>query len=303
MKKRIIIIEIIITLSVIMVSCSGNTNTSFVVLETDTSQSESIEKQTDAETSASEPENPVEGWAVLAAKDDYSDVGMTDLLVDYIDTKRMRDALLGLGWDSEQIHVLNGFDRDSLQKELDWLEVAADENDVVLFYITGHGKYLSDIIAWSDFFPMEWSQITSLRRLLIVDSCMAGEFTDAVKRDPLPHISIAAVDKDELGWKGLEEEGLPIVGGVFTYYFAEAISSTWADTIHSDGLISIREAAKFAEEKQREYMHEVVFAVPQFVEDFHTIGYEPEKDPTYPDVIVDDTIIEELFLDLNMYSE
>jgi hypothetical protein len=205
-------------------------------------------------------------------------------------------------WKNEQIHELKGFDSNSLKTELDWLENVADENDVVLFYVTAHGKYLSDNIAWSDLVPTEWRQIGSLRRLLIVDACTAGEFTDSVNHDPKPHISIASVDKDELGWKGLEEEGLPIVGGVFTYYFAEAISSTNADS-NGDGLISVREAAKYAEEEQNKYMHEVVFLVPQFVEDFHVIGYEPEKDPTYPDVIVDDTIIEQLFLKLDAYAK
>ena len=48
----------------------------------------------------------VEGWAVLAEKDDYKDVEMSDLLVDYIDITRMRQALEDLGWDPDQIHDL-----------------------------------------------------------------------------------------------------------------------------------------------------------------------------------------------------
>lgn len=301
-KIRTIISFAIISYCMIMSSCRGSVPTAIATGEANSSSTELIEIQKPTLTSTPEPINPVEGYAVLAEKDDYSDVGMTDLPVDYIDNARVREALLGLGWKSEQIHELEGFDRNSLQTELDWLEDVADENDVVLFYVSAHGTYLSDNIAWAEFVPIEWSQIISLRRLLIVDACTAGEFTDAIKRDPKPHISIAAVDKDELGWKGLEEEGLPIVGGVFTYYFTEALSSTAADS-NNDGLISVREAAKYSEEKQRTYMHEVVFAVPQFVEDFHAIGYEPDKDPTYPDVIVDDTIIEQLFLKLDTYMK
>lgn len=233
--------------------------------------------------------NPVEYYAVLAAKDDYSDVGMSDLLVDYIDLKRVRDALLALGWDLEQIHFLKGFDQADLQVELDWLEKNTDQNDLVFFYVTAHGTYLRNNINWAGFFPVQWAQIPSQNRVLLVDSCTAAEFTNQINGDPNPHLSIAAVDSDEYGWKGLEEEGLPIVGGIFTFYFVEALADPNADD-NGDGVISVQEAAMAAESKQREYMHEVVFAVPEFVEMYHDIGVEPEKDETFPDVIVDDLI-------------
>ena len=236
-----------------------------------------------------DPDNPVEVWAVLAAKDDYSDVGMTDLLVEYIDLKRMRDALVSLGWDLEQIHSLKGFDQSALQAELEWLQENADENDLVFFYVTAHGKYLRDNILWNSFVPEEWAKIPSSNRVLVVDSCSAAEFINSIKGDPNPHLSIAAVDDDEYGWKGLEEEGLPIIGGIFTFYFAEALVDTLADA-NGDGLVSVQEAALAAEDQQREYMHEVVFAVPEFVESYHGIGVEPEKDQTFPDVIVDDVM-------------
>lgn len=240
----------------------------------------------------------MEYFAVLAAKDDYSDVGMTDLLVDYIDLKRMSDALVDQGWDLDQIHLLEGFDQADLQVELDWLEENADQNDLVFFYITAHGTYLRQNIDWAGFFPEQWVQVPSNFRVLVVDSCSAAEFTNQIKNDPKPHLSIAAVDFDEYGWKGLEEEGLPIVGGIFTFYFAEALSDSSADS-NEDGLISIQEAVLAAEEKQREYMHEVVFAVPEFVEMYHSIGVEPEKDETFPDVIVDDAMGIELDLSAN----
>ncbi len=37
-------------------------------------------------------DSPVEVYAVLAEKDDYSDVEMSNLLVDYIDIKRMQSG-------------------------------------------------------------------------------------------------------------------------------------------------------------------------------------------------------------------
>ena len=285
MKLKIQSLIIITILNTLLFSaCDTKGNPAQVVLEND-----SVTSPTDGSAPINSPDNPVEVWAVLAAKDDYSNVGMTDMLVEYIDLKRVRDALISLGWDMDQMHFLKGFDQMDLQAELDWLQENADENDLVFFYVTAHGTYLRNNILWNSIFPPEWAKIPSSNRVLVVDSCSAAEFTNSINDDPNPHLSIAAVDADEYGWKGLEEEGLPIVGGIFTFYFTEALVDPLADA-NGDGLVSVQEAAVVAEKKQREYMHEVVFAVPEFVEMYHGIGVEPEKDETFPDVIVDDTI-------------
>jgi hypothetical protein len=110
-------------------------------------------------------------------------------------------------------------------------------------------------------------------------------------------LAIAAVDEDEYGWKGLEEENLPIVGGIFTYYFVEALTDPAADA-NENGRISVQEAALAAEKQQRSYMHQEVFAVPEFVEMYHNIGVQPEKDPSFPDVIIGDSLGEELYLEV-----
>lgn len=244
--------------------------------------------------------NPVEGWAILAEKDDYRDLNMTDMLVDYIDITRMRQALEKSGWNPDYIHDLREFDQEILQVELDWLEENADENDIVILYVTAHGDYLLDVLRWRSFFTDEWEHISSQRRLLVVDSCQATNLTYAVISDPSPHLSIAAVDGDEYAWKGLEEKGLAIVGGVFTYYFSSALNDPNAD-INGDGRVSVQEAALMAEEQQRNYFHEVVLVVPKFVDMFHALAVAPERDPDYPHVIVDDTIGEPLFLTLDAY--
>ena len=150
-------------------------------------------------------DNAVDGWAVLAEKDDYSGLNMDDIHVDYIDIIRMRQALENSGWNPEHIHELREFNRETLQAELDWLEENADENDIVILYVTAHGDYLSDVLKWRAFFADEWKQILSQRRLLVVDTCQAANITNAVASDPSPHLSIAAVDGNEYGWKGLEE--------------------------------------------------------------------------------------------------
>ena len=238
------------------------------------------------------------GWAVLAQKDNYSDVNMTDLPVDYIGITQMREILINAGWNPKHIHELKEFDGETLRDDLDWLAENAAEEDVVLVYVAAHGRYLSDVLEWNNFFADAWEKIPSRRRVLVIDACQAANFTGVVANDPAPYLSIAAVDGDEYGWSGLEEEGLPIIGGVFTHYFNIAFSDKSADS-DGDGCVSVQEAALFAEQQQRTYMHEVVFAVPEFLEMYHGIGSFPDEDPTFPDVILDDTIGMPLCLDIN----
>ena len=239
----------------------------------------------------------MEGWAVLAEKDEYSDVDMTDLPVDHIEIKVLRQVLEDAGWDPGQIHDLEEFNREALEGELDWLEENAQEDDFVLVFVGAHGRYLRNVLAWGTFFDDEWAEIPSRRRVLVMDTCQAADFTRAVSGDPAPYLTVAAVDADEYGWCGLEEEGLPIIGGVFTHYFAAAFSDDSADA-DGDGCVSVQEAALLAEEQQRRYMHDVVFAVPEFLEMYHSGGSSPEEDPTFPDVIIDDAIGQPLCLTL-----
>ena len=255
----------------------------------------------EATSTPTEEVDLVEGWAVLAEKDDYTDVGMTNMLVDYISNKILNETLINAGWEADHIHELQGFDRASLEAELDWLEMAADENDIVFFYVASHANHLLDIVMWEDFFKEEWAQISSQRRILMLDTCTARKFTDTVIEDPGSQLTIAAVDEDEFSWRGIEEEGLPIIGGVFTYYFTQAFSNLDADA-DSNGLVSVQEASDYAEKYQREYMHEVVWAVPEFIEPYHQMGLHPENDPSTPDVILRDTIYEPLYFDLAYYQ-
>jgi hypothetical protein len=240
------------------------------------------------------------GWAVLAEKDDYDDVDMTNLPVNHIGITQMRQALVDSGWDPDQIRDLREFDRHSLEEGLDWLAEHADQDDIVIVYVAAHGQYLRDTLNWGGFLPPEWAQIPSHRRLLVIDSCQAANYTSAVSADTAPYLTIASVAGDEYGWSGLEEEGLPIIGGVFTHYFAAAFGNPGADA-DGDGLVSAQEAAMMAEDQQRAYMHDVVFAVPEFLEMYHGAGAFPDQDPAFPHVVVDDALGEPLFLTLDAY--
>jgi len=242
----------------------------------------------------------VRGWAVLAEKDDYQDVQMTDLPIDYVNVTLLRQQLLAAGWPESHIRELREFDADGIRQGLGWLAANADEDDVAFFYVFAHGRYLRQVVEWGEFFAADWTEVRSERRVLVVDACQAELLTDAVKDDPRPHLSIAAVNKDEFGWAGLEEEGLPIIGAVFTHYFAAALgdASRTADA-DGNGRVSLQEAARQADAQQRAYMHDVILKVPEFVEMYHKIGYYPERDPGFPHVVVDDAIGAPTYLELD----
>ncbi len=227
----------------------------------------------------------VKSWAVLAEKDFYDDVGKTTLDVDYVNLARWQQLLSRLGWQPEHVRELREFDRQDLGAAFEWLAENADADDVVLLYVNAHGSYLREDVGWSQFFAADWAALPGAQRVLVVDACSAGEFTSVTGGDPRPHLSIAAVNASEYGWAGLEREGLPIIGGVFTYYFTAALYEPDAD---GNGLLSVQEAALLAEEQQRAYFHQVVLAVPEFAKMYHEIGVFPEKDPDYPHVVIDD---------------
>ena len=254
-----------------------------------------VATETASDGSNQDGDEVVKGWAVLAEKDNYDDVEMTNLPVDYIGGAQVHQLLLDSGWQEAQIHEAREFDRESLMVELDWLAENTDQDDLVFVYMAAHGSYLRNVLRWSDFFGEEWEEIPSHWQILLIDSCQAAEFTAAVASDPEPYLSVAAVASGEYGWSGLEEEGLPIIGGVFTHYFTLAFQEAEADT-DGDGRISAQEAALRAEIQQRTYMHEVVFAVPEFLEGYHAIGAYSDQESAFPHVVVKDTVGAPVFL-------
>ena len=242
------------------------------------------------------------GWAVLAAKEDYSDTGGSDLTTGFLNMHQLKALLAYYGWEDDHILEI----RDTLgvaevRSALDWLEQVAGEDDLVLFFVQAHSSYLRDGLEWHSFFPDEWAEIASDRRVLIVEACQAGEFTATTAGDTNGQLTIASSAADELGWVGLWDEGKPIIGGVFSHYFLSAFTDPTADA-DGNGQISIQEAAIAAQEPQRRYMHEVIFTVPEFLEGYHANGFYPEADPDFPHVVISDQLGEPVYLDLQDFS-
>jgi hypothetical protein len=241
----------------------------------------------------------VEGWAVLLEMNEFPE-GWTDMPVDFINSERMQTVLLSLGWQRDHIYVAHdNLTISVVQEAVEWLVNNADCDDIALLYIFAHGSWMRNILLWNDWFPVEWERLTSTK-VLMVDTCGAEEFIEPIRNDSSPHISLAHCSAHEAGWAGLEEEGLPIIGSVWNYYFCNALLNASADFDHN-GLVSIGEAFNFSTPLVQEYMNETVFAVPEFLQMYHDIGIYPEDYDAYPHPVMDDEYLGQLHLDLTYY--
>lgn len=208
--------------------------------------------------------NPVEGWAVLMETNDYPE-GYDDLPVDFVDIERMQTMLQSHGWSLNHILVKkDGITSETIKEGVAFLKSNADHNDIVVFYIASHGGYLRHDLKWNTTFPPLWEEIKTPKRLLIVDSCFAASFLPESDRSL---ISIASVSEKESGWAGVPEEGLPIEGFVFTYYFCESMS----------GQVSVEEGFSTCVPQVQKYMKEVVY--PEFKDVYPAEHYYNMYDP------------------------
>ena len=229
----------------------------------------------------------VDGWAVLLEMNEFPEGG-SDLPVDFINSQRMQTTLFSLGWQTDHVYIIHDNLTISVVKEaVEWLINNTDHDDMALLYIFTHGMWMRNVLQWNDWFPEEWQKLNSSRKILMVDTCLAGEFIEHVRDDPSPHISLACCSADEVSWAGIEEEGLPIIGSVWNYYFTNALCNSSADS-DSSGFVSVEEAFNFSTPLVQRYMNETVFKVPEFLESYHDIGIYPEHYDAYPHPVMDD---------------
>ena len=213
--------------------------------------------------------DPVEGWAVLMEINDFPE-GYSDLPVNFVDIQRMQDMLVQYGWQEKNMMVkMDEITPETVREGLNFLKKNADSNDIALFYIGSHGGYIRFVLRWNEIFPPLWDEIPTDKKLLLVDSCFAASFLPECEN----YIGIASVSPDESGWAGLPEEGLPLIGFVFTYYFCESMK----------GDISVEEGFENTVPQVRKYMKEVVY--PQFKDVYTPEQYLNLYDPN--PVIID----------------
>lgn len=220
-------------------------------------------------------------WAVLAERTGYRGTGMEDLSPAGLNAGRMRSALVSRGVSPDRILLLPEFRPGELRDAILWLRERADPDDTAFLYVFAHGSYLDRDADWDALFPRTWGRVGAGRRVLVVDACRAGRLVRAAAGEGGPHLHVGAVRATEASWVGVPEEGLPIVGGVFTFYFARALSEPG---------VSVQAAAQAADREQRAYFRERVLTVPEFVRMLEAAGADPSADPEYPHLVVIDAV-------------
>jgi hypothetical protein len=222
-----------------------------------------------------------DGWAAIMEINEYPE-GWTDIPTNYIDTQRWVDTLTTLGWQESHMLIVNeAFDLAQVVEAIQFLIDNTDENDITFLYIAAHGMWLNNTIAQNDTFVDTWEEIPSQNKLLFIDSCTAGRFTELAADDPNPEIAISAVGANEYSWAGIEEEGLPILGSVWNYFFTNAILNSSADA-DSNGDVSVEEAYGFAYPLTRAYYEDYVYPYSSEIKQLNNfVAPHPGMDDNY----------------------
>jgi ABC-type oligopeptide transport system substrate-binding subunit len=92
--------------------------------------------------------NGVEYWAVIAGVSDYADPSIPDLSYSDDDANDIYDSLLNYdNWEANNIMLLIDSDatKANIHGAIDWMKTNADDNDICLFFFSGHGGWSEDV--------------------------------------------------------------------------------------------------------------------------------------------------------------
>lgn len=184
-------------------------------------------------------------------------------IYDAIDVK---NSLNQNNWKQKNIKILTGISginkatKENIIKNIEnWLDNKENENDIVLIYFSGEGRY--NLIAAADKKPFDedpseieitgeelnsaLEKLESNRIVLVFDSCNSGSFTKLSNElTKQGRVIISACKALELSFSNDD-----LRNGIFTYYFTCALNGI--DGFgnidkNSDGWVSISEAFSFA---------------------------------------------------------
>ena len=255
----------------------------------------------------------VDGYAVLMEVDTHPE-GYGDIPIDFIHIAWLTELLMDSGWSQDHILVRKDAEvtQDAVIEAIDWLAERADSDDLIVFLVAAHGRFITNELRWNETFPDLWAGVATSRKLLIVDACHAGEFTSTAVYGNVvppfervagvgePGIALSCVAYDEYAWVGVPEERDPIVGSPFLYYLVPSFHEEAADR-NIDGAISVEEAFAAAIPPTRAYYRDAIFgAHPEVAASFEQLhaSFDPNDFP-HPDLI--DGYPGELILDLAWY--
>ena len=255
----------------------------------------------------------VDGYAVLMEVDTYAE-GHEDIPIDHIHIAWVAEMLESFGWPQDHILVKKDAEvtQEGVIEAVDWLTARADSDDLIVFFISSHGSYITNELRWDETFPDLWAGVATPRKLLIVDACHSGAISSTAMFGRIvppsqrtdgagePGIALASAAYDEFAWVGIPEENDPIVGSPFLYYLVPAINGEGGD-LNGAGAVSVEEAFALAVPSTQAYYRDVIFgAHPENTVVFMRLHpwFDPNEFP-HPDMI--DTYPGELILDLTWY--
>ncbi|HEV2438824.1 MAG TPA: hypothetical protein VGX97_02015 [bacterium] len=215
------------------------------------------------------------GWAVVAEYNSYAG-RYADLPAGYANSARIVTALIRRGWPPDHILLVrDSQDPAVLRHSVGWLATRAHQGDVALLYIAGEYQFFDKELMWDAALPALWKQVSTSRRVLIVETCFAERLTAAVAG--IPGLGLPAVGRDELDWWGLRDTGRVVRGGSFTYFLARALESQAADTPPDFAAAFVTAVAG-----AQAYFHTVISTAPAALGSFHARGSYPERAAVFP---------------------
>ena len=233
-----------------------------------------------------------EYWAVIVGVGEYQYFG--ELASAHNDAMGLYEQLAPIyGDDHIMLLVDNEATKDNIEDAIsDWLDPLEDEDDVVLFYFSGHGCYGYDLapidetdgydeyICPYDILPYSYANnirddeldnwlddLESDNIVVILDSCFSGGFIDRAigiesglpPTDPRDGFTRDLSQSGRVILTGCAEdeygwEDSALGHGVFTYYILEALDELELTDANGDNEISVEEVFNYAAPKVVECM-------------------------------------------------
>jgi hypothetical protein len=226
---------------------------------------------------------PEKIWVVTHEVNTY-EAGFSQLDVGFINTERLKNTFQSFGENVEILSFRDSTDSDSVKESLRWLDDNASKDDLILFYIGAHGSWIRKKLGFQFWFSKLWNDIKCENKIFLVDSCNSEIFINRFKDNTdFTGIASSACTSDELGWWGVEEEGLPINGSVWVKYLTDSIIDPNADT-NENGYISFEEAFYHSRVLTQGYMRDYVLVNDNFRKDLKLENF-PYLEEKYPNPV------------------